>query len=289
MATGTSTPPSNLLLRVITGVVGIAVLVTALGWGGPTGFFLVFLALGCLCQAEFYTLLKQNGEHPDQTTGIALGVTLYIAAFFICAHPGHNWVLSLAALPFTAVFVRQLYKQDAKPMHSIAFTLLGVLYCQLPFAMFCFAALSAGGVAVGDLATYEPAIVLGILSLLWASDSGAYFAGRALGRTALFARHSPKKTWEGLAGGAVAAGLVVWGLSVWAPALAGWQWAIVAGTVVGIGTWGDLVESMFKRSLSIKDSGTVLPGHGGFLDRFDGLLVCLPLVVAEVLAFRALA
>jgi phosphatidate cytidylyltransferase len=102
--------------------------------------------------------------------------------------------------------------------------------------------------------------------------------GRKLGKTKLFERISPKKSWEGLVGGMFFSQMVAWGLSVYFTSVEGWKWFVISAIIVIVGTYGDLVESMLKRSLNIKDSGSVIPGHGGFLDRFDGLLVAMPFV-----------
>jgi phosphatidate cytidylyltransferase len=109
------------------------------------------------------------------------------------------------------------------------------------------------------------------------ADSGAYFAGRSLGKNKLLPRVSPKKTWEGLAGGLAAALLLAWGLGqFFSQDFSPQQWLVLAVSTTLAGTLGDLAESVLKRSLDLKDSGSLLPGHGGFLDRFDGLFVAAP-------------
>ncbi|MFN3379783.1 MAG: phosphatidate cytidylyltransferase, partial [Runella zeae] len=128
-------------------------------------------------------------------------------------------------------------------------------------------------------------IVLGCLLLLWATDIGAYFAGTYLGKRKLFERVSPKKSWEGAAGGAAFAGLVAFVLGVYFKSHEPWEWYCIAALIVVGGTLGDLVESLFKRSIAIKDSGSTIPGHGGFLDRFDGLLLSTPFIVTFVKIF----
>jgi phosphatidate cytidylyltransferase len=121
---------------------------------------------------------------------------------------------------------------------------------------------------------------MGMLLLLWASDTGAYFAGVRFGRTKLFERVSPKKSWEGSIGGALASGLTAAILCYFFTDVNPVHWVLLAIIMVVAGTYGDLVESLFKRSIAIKDSGSAIPGHGGFLDRFDGLLISAPFVAA---------
>ena len=126
--------------------------------------------------------------------------------------------------------------------------------------------------------SYYYQIVLGFFFLLWANDTGAYLVGRKLGRTKLFERISPKKTWEGSLGGAVLGiGVGYLNAQIFTD-LSLFNWIIVALLVVVFGSLGDLVESLFKRSLNIKDSGKLLPGHGGLLDRFDGIFIAAPIV-----------
>jgi phosphatidate cytidylyltransferase len=116
--------------------------------------------------------------------------------------------------------------------------------------------------------------------MLWANDTGAYLFGSKFGKTRLFERHSPKKSWEGFFGGMFTSLVVAYVLSLFFTELPVWAWGGMAILISSFGTLGDLVESMLKRSLNAKDSGNILPGHGGFLDRFDGLLIAAPVVYA---------
>ena len=129
---------------------------------------------------------------------------------------------------------------------------------------------------IGDF-TYNPGLLLGLFGLLWTADSGAYFAGKTLGKTKLLPRVSPKKSWEGLFGGLICAVLLGYGLAHWVGVFSSGQWVVLAISTAIFGTLGDLAESALKRSLDVKDSGDILPGHGGILDRFDGLFVAAPL------------
>ena len=160
-------------------------------------------------------------------------------------------------------------------------SLLGIIYASLPFTLVLDMAYSTTG-------SYSWQVVLGTLLLLWASDSGAYFAGKSLGKTKLFERISPKKTWEGSLGGLALSLIIAFGISNYLgwDDLQLWQWLSMSVIIVVIGGYGDLVESLLKRSLEIKDSGRAIPGHGGFLDRFDGLLLALPFLTAFLLLFN---
>ncbi len=138
----------------------------------------------------------------------------------------------------------------------------------MPFALLNLAAFRTG--------TYNFEIIFGCLFILWASDTGAYFAGTYLGKTKLFERISPKKSWEGFFGGALLALVFALGIAHYFQSLSTVQWLVVWGIIMVGGTFGDLVESLLKRSIAIKDSGSSIPGHGGFLDRFDGLFLAAP-------------
>ena len=178
----------------------------------------------------------------------------------------------------SCVYIIKLYKKsEHKPFTNIAFTFLGIFYIAIPFALL--------NIASFENKQYNYQIMWGCLFILWASDTGAYFAGTLLGKNKLFERISPKKTWEGLFGGVVLAAIITYGIAHYFTSLALWQWVTIAAIIIVGGTFGDLVESLLKRSIEIKDSGDALPGHGGFLDRFDGLLISAPFIVAFLEVF----
>ena len=160
---------------------------------------------------------------------------------------------------------------DANPFTNIAFFFLGIIYVCVPLSLLNVASFITG--------EYNYQIPLGIFLILWASDTGAYFAGVNFGKTKLFERVSPKKSWEGSLGGTILALLMTFGVAHFFQSLELYSWLIIAAIIIIAGTYGDLVESMFKRSILIKDSGSTIPGHGGFLDRFDGLLLAVPFIV----------
>src|SRR6202000_3479050 len=183
-------------------------------------------------------------------------------------------VILLALLPVFAglVFIFELFRRTTAPFTNIAFTFLGIIFTIIPFSLFHALAFLRGG--------YNFHLPMAFLIMLWTNDTGAYLSGRLLGKHKLWERHSPKKTWEGFIGGvllAIGASAI---LAHYYPEIGLIQWMVVAACIGIVGTLGDLVESMFKRSINIKDSGGILPGHGGLLDRFDGLLLSAPIVFA---------
>ena len=168
----------------------------------------------------------------------------------------------------------ELYRQGTIPFANIAYTLLGVIYVSGPFALLHIIAFSHG--------PYSYEIIMGILLILWANDTGAYLIGSSIGKHKLFKRISPHKSWEGVLGGAVLALFVSYTIAGHFNIINLDTWLGIGGIVVVVGTYGDLVESMFKRSLKIKDSGNMIPGHGGLLDRFDSLLLASPCIVSFI-------
>ncbi len=275
--TTTKKAPSNLQLRVLTGIVGIASIVGAVVVS-PYGYLVVFAGISLLCQWEFYGLLRRAGYAPERPLGMVLGLGLNIAGWLAAQGIDQMALLLAMVMPITLTYLAKLYRNETTPFVNIALTFFGVLYTAVPFALLHPAVFVAG--------QYSWQIPLGILLLLWASDTGAYFAGRSLGRRKLFERVSPKKTWEGFAGGFTASAAVSAVLANQFTDLAGPVWVWVMVIIVVLGTFGDLTESLFKRSLDLKDSGSILPGHGGFLDRFDGLLIALPVVAALLLLWH---
>ena len=268
---------SNLQQRVIAGAVGVAVILFCIDYSVYT-FAALFLVISALAQIEFYRLLGLDGNQPLTYYGTVVGCIISILTFLVemgLVAESTYYLISPAA---SMVFLIKLYKKkDMKPFTNIGFTFLGIIYVGVPFALLNVLALRTG--------TYQPRVVLGCLLLLWASDVGAYFAGTKFGKRKLFERVSPKKSWEGSIGGALAAGVVALGLTFYAPDLRPWQWYCIGAIIVVTGTYGDQVESLFKRSIAIKDSGTSIPGHGGFLDRFDGLLLAAPFILTFLKLF----
>jgi phosphatidate cytidylyltransferase len=257
--------------RAITGFFFILVMLASVLFGHyPFGIF--YLVLSILCLNEFYSLIKQTGLSPNQSTGILNGVFIYVIFAFITAAdaPVYHKILLLLTLTLSAIFIQELFKKSAAPFTNIAYTFLGLIFIIIPFTFF-----HALAYVKGDFNFHFP---LAFLLMLWANDTGAYLVGIKFGRTKLFERHSPKKTWEGFIGGvliAVGAALII---SHFYADLGWQQWVTVAVLISFFGTTGDLIESMFKRSINVKDSGGILPGHGGLLDRFDGLFLAVPVV-----------
>ncbi len=263
---------SELTQRVIAGIVGAATIFGSLYYSEWTYFALFFLICMFTC-LEFYKLLGIDGNLPLTTYGTLNSLFIYSLTFFIAREDLRSEYYLLIFLTASAIYLIKLYiKRDKQPFANIAYTFLGIIYVGIPFALLNIASFYDH--------EYHYEVVLGCLLILWASDTGAYFAGKNFGRRKLFARVSPKKTWEGSIGGTVLALLIAYLISIPFEVIPLWKWLCIAIIIVVAGTYGDLVESLFKRSLLVKDSGRSIPGHGGFLDRFDGLLIASPFIVA---------
>ena len=216
---------------------------------------------------------------PQKTFGTFSGVLIYCLSFFIERGDISYRYYFLIFPTVSCIYMIKLYKKlERKPFTNIAYTFLGIFYVATPIALL--------NIAAYENEVYDYQIIFGCLFILWASDTGAYFAGSLFGKRKLFERISPKKSWEGFAGGAVLAFAFAYALPYFFsaighdPTIRSWQWMVIGVIIIIGGTFGDLVESLLKRSIEIKDSGTSLPGHGGFLDRFDGLLISAPFIVA---------
>ena len=255
--------------RAITGFFFVAVMLASVLLGAYA-FTLFFLILSILSVEEFYRLVTTEEVKPQKRWGLALTISIYLP---ICLYffKGEPLQYLLICVPLSIlIIVAELYRNKPNPFHNIAYTLFGVLFAVLPFCFFY-------GMAFidGEYSSHYP---LGFLIMLWASDTGAYLFGTKIGKHKLFERHSPKKTWEGFAGGMVTSLAAAAILSIYFRELPLYHWMAISAIIVVFGTLGDLSESMLKRSLSAKDSGSLLPGHGGLLDRFDGLLLAAPIV-----------
>jgi len=268
---------NNLQQRTVTGLAGVFVIIGCILYSDWT-CLLLFCMISSLTQLEFYKLLGLDGNQPLTYYGTFCGTVMMFLAYLIEKDivPFENYFI-ISPLLSMIFFIKLYKKNDLKPFTNIGFTFLGIIYVALPFSLIVVMSMRGG--------TYNYEIVLGSLLLLWASDIGGYFAGTKFGKRKLFERISPKKSWEGAMGGAAFAALVAFVLGQYFLTFEPWKWYCIGAIIVVVGTYGDLVESLFKRSIAIKDSGSSIPGHGGFLDRFDGLLLSAPFIITFLKLF----
>ena len=210
------------------------------------------------------------------------GVYFFFAMTYFCSDLYGGAAKSVVFIPYliTIVYllVAELYLKQADPIHDWAYTMLSQMYIALPFSLLNVLAFNA---TKSGIVTFNTLLPLSVFVFLWISDSGAYCVGSLLGRHKLFPRISPGKSWEGSIGGAVFVLAAAYAISYFIDdrLLNTAEWMGLGLVVVVFGTWGDLVESLLKRTLGIKDSGSILPGHGGMLDRFDSSLLAIPAAV----------
>jgi phosphatidate cytidylyltransferase len=269
----------NFIVRTVTSVFFVVTLVVS--FLNPLAMVFLFAIVTGMTIWEFVGLVNERPfVQVNRFISTVAGVYLFLA---MAGHCSGRVTSDTVFIPYliTIIYllVAELYLKAKDPINNWAYTMLPQLYIALPFSTLNVLAFSAEGM-------FSPVLPLSVFVFLWVNDAGAYCIGSLLGRHKLFPRISPGKSWEGSIGGAVLVIIVavlIWHLlNVYAPDepnLAAWQWVGLGLVVVVFGTWGDLVESLFKRTLGIKDSGNILPGHGGMMDRFDSTLMAMPAAV----------
>lgn len=278
----------NFVVRTITGILFVAVMVAGICLRGDAMILLFALITG-LTLWEYTGLVNEYVEETSVNRFIstAAGVYLFLAFAGYCTDIVPSAVFIPYLLTVVYLFISELYLQQKNPIHDWAYTMLGQMYVALPFSMINVLAFHADP-TTGQVA-YNWLLPMSVFVFLWVNDTGAYCVGSLLGKHRLFPRISPKKSWEGSIGGAVLVLIVAaliahfsTELSIVNCKLSIVNWLGLALVVVVFGTWGDLVESLFKRTIGIKDSGNILPGHGGMLDRFDSSLMAIPAAVIYI-------
>jgi phosphatidate cytidylyltransferase len=261
----------------LAGALFAAVLIGAILYGW-TSFTTLFMLITAFSLNEFCTLLE---EHRGATFRRSLAVTCGMLLFFAFAALGRLENVSAVLLfvcyimAVVSMFITRLFSAKGHALEDYAYFALTQLYVALPLTLLNL--LASAGLSGGE--TYSWLMPLSVFIFIWCNDSGAFCVGCTIGRHKMFERVSPKKTWEGFAGGVVVAAAAGVVMSRFFDVLTVWEWVGMALVVAVAGTLGDLVESSMKREMQIKDSGNFLPGHGGFLDRFDSTLLAVPAVV----------
>ncbi|MCR8918542.1 MULTISPECIES: phosphatidate cytidylyltransferase [Bacteroides] len=265
---------NNFIQRTITGIIFVAVLVGGI-LGGPVSFSILFALITALTIREFGTIVsKQDGVQINKSICMLAGVFLFFGFAYIGIAPGQNEILIPYLFLIIYLMIAELYLKRKNPLHNIAYTMMSQMYIALPFAALNILAFHTS--LTGSASEYNPILPLSIFVFTWINDTGAYCTGVLFGKHRLFERISPKKSWEGSIGGGVFSTIAAVIMAHFFPFMPLGVWIGLGLTVVVFGTWGDLTESLLKRTLGIKDSGNILPGHGGMLDRFDSTLMAVP-------------
>lgn len=281
----------NFIIRAITGILFVAIVVTC--FLDPRAMVLLFALVTGMTIWEFTGLVNQRGDGDEGAVHITVnrfistvaGVYFFFAMAYFCSDVYGGSAKSVVFIPYLVtiiyLLVAELYGKQPDPVNNWAYTMLSQMYIALPFSLLnvlAFTATPDGNVVFNTI------LPLSVFVCLWLNDTGAYCVGSLLGHHKLFPRISPGKSWEGSIGGGLLVVAVAFAFG-WFENDEGmgmmneWEWAGLGLVVVIFGTWGDLVESLFKRTLGIKDSGSILPGHGGMLDRFDSSLLAIPAAV----------
>ena len=268
---------SNFLQRAITGVIFVAVLVGCI-LGGPISFTILFALISALTINEFGNIVnRMEHTHMNKPISILAGLFLFLCFGYIGVVPGANEIFIPYLFLILYLFISELYKKQPNPLNNWAYAMMSQIYIALSFALLNVLAYHSS--ATESVSQYNPTLPLSIFIFNWVNDTGAYCTGMLFGKHRLFERISPKKSWEGSIGGAVFSIIAAIVLAHFFTFLSTGVWIGLGLTVVVFGTWGDLTESLMKRTLGIKDSGNILPGHGGMLDRFDSTLMAVPAAV----------
>ena len=270
---------SSLIKRLLTGL-GLFVVISGSILIDPIGFFLLLLAVQELAFLEYQKLTRLAGFSIQKYSMHIMGILLILISFFIVRQMYSISILLLFIPLIPSLLFTELFRNSKTPFENISLSFLGVIWISLPLSLF---------LCIGFLPfhsnQYHPQLVLGYFIILWCADSGAYLSGRLAGKRKLFHRISPGKTWEGCIGGFASAWIAGYLNSIFLDQLRLDQWLLLALIIAISGTFGDLTKSMLKRNVGVKDSGTILPGHGGILDRFDSLLGSAPFAFIYLLLY----
>lgn len=273
---------NNFIQRAITGIIFVGVLIGCI-LGGPISFTLLFALITALTIHEFGVIIsKQPDVEINKPICMLAGVFLFFGFAYLGVMPGQTEILIPYLFLIIYLLVSELYLKKKNPLNNWAYAMMSQIYIALSFAMLNVLAYHSIG-NEGELSNYQvqynPILPLSIFIFTWINDTGAYCTGMLFGKHRLFERISPKKSWEGSIGGGVFSIIAAIVMAHYFPFMPISIWIGLALTVVIFGTLGDLTESLLKRTIGIKDSGNILPGHGGMLDRFDSTLMAVPAAV----------
>ncbi len=264
----------KLVTRTITGIALVLVMLTAI-IASSYSYALLFLLILYRGIAEYSDLFKETEVRPNRVLSYGISILLFAASFLIAQGILETKYLFVLFPMFQIVMAAELYRKKEKPLENLAATFFSIIYLAIPLSLINF--LVFPEILPGKI--YTPKLLIALFCLIWIYDSGAYLVGISIGKHRLFERISPKKSWEGAVGGTISALIAAYFISGFIPEIKLGHWFAIGFLTVISATFGDLTESMLKRYFGIKDSGNLLPGHGGILDRFDSLFFAAPVLV----------
>jgi phosphatidate cytidylyltransferase len=262
----------NATIRLLTGIVYVG-MISFCVMQSPYTFLALFMLAVFLCLREFYCLMNTHkGIKINSFTHGLGGAILFLAFFLYASGITGPFVFSFYLAYIASSLIYELYAKQKDPVIHLASVFFGQCYIALPFSVLNLLVFQT---SAENISVYNWLWVFALLIFIWANDTGAYIVGSRFGKRRLWERISPKKSWEGFFGGFVFTLASTAVFAYFNPETAWYHWIGLSVGVVVFGTWGDLIESLIKRTLNVKDSGCSLPGHGGFLDRFDSLLLAV--------------
>ncbi|HXH18757.1 MAG TPA: phosphatidate cytidylyltransferase [Chitinophagales bacterium] len=269
----------NFFIRVQTAIVFVAVMVGGILWN-VWSYSVLMGAIITFSLYEYFTIISYTREANRVSLiymplGILTGLATFLSSLLVSKGVSAGSIYLLPTCLLFSFFALEIFSESSRPLANIAQNITGIIYVSIPFAILNYVAVSHDN--------YEPRLALGILFLVWVNDAAAYIFGSLLGRHKFLERISPNKTVEGFFGGAFGCLLVAGLLYLIFGILTLANWLVLALIIWIVATMGDLIVSMFKRSVSIKDTGRFFPGHGGFLDRFDAFIFAVPFAAAYIL------
>jgi len=297
----------KILIRSFSGIAFIIIIIGSLVFGSLS-FLVLFSILTIVIEIEFFGIVKKMGFKPQVLNAIFISLSLFfMVALNALGVIGPQMMLLLIPL-FFLIYIFEIFQKNKHAFTNIAYSVMGIFYVAVPFALMnyvVFSPLSPQGESTQLAISYfnetinnsiftfgqktisfDPTYLIAFFSLLWIYDSFAYLIGLTLGRTPLVHYVSPRKTWEGFWGGTLAVILAALAGNHFFSFMTLTDWLVTAFIIIFFGTFGDLTESLLKRSAHIKDSGKILPGHGGMLDRFDSFLIAAPVYFAYILLIK---
>ncbi len=266
---------NNFVKRTLSGILFVALIVGSILLN-PFAFAAVFTLISGLAVFEFHKLTNSKDVCVNLWVCSFGALLLFLSSFLHASGILPAVGYTIYGLYVVIVLISELYRRKTHPLNNWAYFIMGQIFVALPFSLLPFIAYIS--VSQSIVTSYQSLVLLAVFVTIWVNDTGAYLVGVTLGKHRLFERISPKKSWEGFFGGALVALLSGYVFSLLIPEITLVQWLIFSEIIVVFGTYGDLIESLMKRTVNVKDSGTIIPGHGGILDRFDSMLLAAPVI-----------
>lgn len=262
---------NNFVKRTLSGFVYVALVVGSILLSRYYVFPAVFALITGFAVREFQQIANRHlGADVNVNAGLVGAMLLFIISYLYASGIACFTLFSIYGMYVVAIVIYELYRANTNPVNNWAYFIMGQVFIAIPFSLLNY---------ILYINAFQPLVLLAVFVTIWVNDTGAYLVGITFGKHRLFERVSPKKSWEGFIGGAVFALISGYVFSIFIPEISLVNWLVFSEIIVIFGTFGDLIESLLKRTANLKDSGNVIPGHGGLLDRFDSMLLAAPVIL----------